>query len=393
MNRALQSWIGEQRQRIVTDAVRKLPVDFPYPLLESLLITVESCIELDESEQNYMIEEWMQQHKGDLHRPIEEWVTIINTLKQQLLAALKNHLPAEIVLAEFGPIDKAFTTAMGQIGRVADNRSQADMLDQMIMLKEQIAMLEKNRKRFIHVAAHELKTPLTLLEGYAKMLREQIPPGDLRTALYLGGIDNGTERLRSIINDMIDVSLISSGRFTITRQPLSLDSVLSRVIRGINREFKSRQVDLEILPVEKTHLILGDPERLVQAFFKLVGNGVKYTPDGGCVTIEAIPIMSRSKNSEDRPMIDVRISDTGVGISNQNLTKIFEPFTGDGAVNLHSSSKTKFMGGGPGLGLPIAKGVIEAHGGNLWCESDGYDHEACPGSVFHIELPILEEAN
>ncbi|MEM8861203.1 MAG: HAMP domain-containing sensor histidine kinase, partial [Chloroflexota bacterium] len=383
----------EQRQRIVTDSVRKLPFDYPQGLMEGLLMTIESCLDMEESEQSYMIQEWLQQNRENIHRPISEWATIINTLKQQLLSALKNHLPAEIVLSEFTAIDKAFTLAMGQIGRVADNRSQADMLDQMIMLKEQISMLEKNRKRFIHVAAHELKTPLTLLEGYAKMLREQIPADDLRTSLYLGGIDNGTNRLRSIINDMIDVSLISSGSFTITRQPLSLDSVLSRVLRGINREFKSRQVELEVLPMDKAHLILGDPERLVQAFFKLVGNGVKYTPDGGSVKIEAIPIMSRSKNDEHRPMIDVRISDTGVGISNQNLTKIFEPFTGDGAVNLHSSSKTKFMGGGPGLGLPIAKGVIEAHGGNLWCESDGYDHEACPGSIFHIELPILEAAH
>lgn len=332
----------------------------------------------------------MQRNKAELNRPIHEWSTIITTLKLQILGALKDHLPANIVLAEFGPIDKSMTLAMGQISRIADNRSQADMLDQMIMLKEQISMLEKNRKRFIHIAAHELKTPLTLLEGYTKMINEQLEAEDLQLAMYVGGIDNGIERLRGIINDMIDVSLITAGNFAITRQPLSLDSVLTKVLRDIDREFKSRHVDVHVVPLEHNPIIMGDPERLVQAFFKLVSNGVKYTPDGGTVTIEMFSLVKRSKSAGKRPMIDVRISDTGVGISNQVLPKIFEPFTGDGNINLHSTSKTRFMGGGAGLGLPIAKGVIEAHDGNLWVESDGYDHVACPGSMFHVELPIVE---
>lgn len=390
MNRVLQSWIKEQRKRIAQDTLRKLPFALSPDLLADLIETLEIAFEENDSEQTKLIQEWMQRYKTELNRPIEEWNTILCTLKQQIIYALKDHLPAEIVLSEFSTLDKTFTLAMGQIGRVADNQSQADMLDQMIMLKEQISMLEKNRKRFINVAAHELKTPLTLLEGYAKMLRENIHPDDLQTSMYLGGLDNGTERLRSIINDMIDVSLITSGSFSITRQPLSLDSVLTRVIRGINRDFASRNVMVHVEELTQNHIVMGDPERLVQAFFKLISNGVKYTPDGGQVTIEAVPLMARTKSGNHSPMVDIRISDTGVGISNQNLPKIFEPFTGDGDVNLHSSSKTKFMGGGPGLGLPIAKGVIEAHGGSLWVESEGYDSIACPGSVFHVELPVLE---
>ncbi|MFK7801031.1 MAG: sensor histidine kinase [Anaerolineae bacterium] len=386
MNRVLQSWIKEQHNRIAQDTLRKLPFKFSATLLDSLIETLQLAFEENDSEQTKLIQEWMQRHKTEIPRPIHEWATVLSTLKQQIIHALKDHLPAEIVLSEFSTLDKTFTLAMGQIGRIADNRTQADMLDQMIMLKEQISMLEKNRKRFINVAAHELKTPLTLLEGYAKMLRENIEPDDLQTSMYLGGLDNGTDRLRSIINDMIDVSLITSGSFTITRQPLSLDSVLTRVLRGINRDFASRSVAVNIQKLAHNHIIMGDPERLVQAFFKLVSNGVKYTPDGGTVTIDVVPL----KTSSSSPIIDIRISDTGVGISNQNLPKIFEPFTGDGDVNLHSSSKTKFMGGGPGLGLPIAKGVIEAHGGSLWVESEGYDSEECPGSVFHVELPILE---
>lgn len=390
MNRAVQSWISEQRGRIVADTLRKLSFDVSSELLPSLLEALENCFHEDESEQVRIIQEWMQRNKAELSRPIQEWSTLVTLLKQQIIAALKDHLPADIVLSELVAIDKSMTLAMGQISRVAENRSQRDMLDQMIMLKEQISMLEKNRKRFIHLSAHELKTPLTLLEGYAKMIREQVPAEDLQMGLYLGGVDNGIERLRNIISDMVDVSLITSGNFTITRQPLSLDTVLQKVLRNVSRDFRGRSVDVQVVPFDKNYVVLGDPDRLVQAFFKLVSNGVKYTPDGGKVTIELANLNKMSKTADKRPMIDIRISDTGVGISNQVLPKIFEPFTGDGDINLHSTSKTKFMGGGPGLGLPIAKGVIEAHDGTLWVESEGYDHVACPGCTFHVELPILE---
>ncbi len=390
MNRAVHSWITEQRPRIVKDTLRKLPFDVSKELIPTLLETLQLCFDKEDAEQTQHIQEWMQIHKDDLNRQIHEWTTIITTLKQQIIASLKDHLAADIVLSEFSTIDKTMTLAMGQISRVADNRSQADMLDQMIMLKEQLSMLEKNRKRFIHLAAHELKTPLTLLEGYAKMFHDHLEADDLQLNMYLGGIENGIDRLREIINDMIDVSLITSGSFTITRQPIALGSVLTKVINKINREFKGRSVRVEVIPLEKNHVVMGDPERLVQAFFKLVSNGVKYTPDGGTVTIDLVPLARRTKSAGKHAMIDVRIADTGVGISHQILPKVFEPFTGDGDINLHSTSKTKFMGGGPGLGLPIAKGVIEAHDGTLWVESDGYDYVGCPGSTFHVELPIIE---
>jgi signal transduction histidine kinase len=86
--------------------------------------------------------------------------------------------------------------------------------------------------------------------------------------------------------------------------------------------------------------------------------------------------------------IEVTISDSGIGIDPEDHTKIFEKFSSLGSVSLHSSGKTKFKGGGPGLGLPITKGIIEAHGGAIWVESEGYNEDMCPGSVFHILLPL-----
>jgi signal transduction histidine kinase len=86
--------------------------------------------------------------------------------------------------------------------------------------------------------------------------------------------------------------------------------------------------------------------------------------------------------------VEITITDTGIGIDPEFHSRIFEKFGRLGNVSLHSTGKTKFKGGGPGLGLSIAKGVIEAHGGTIWVESDGYDEIRCPGSTFHILLPL-----
>jgi signal transduction histidine kinase len=118
---------------------------------------------------------------------------------------------------------------------------------------------------------------------------------------------------------------------------------------------------------------------LLQALQKVMMNAVKYTPDG-----RSIQIQGRSLPG----FTDIMIMDDGVGIDPHNLPHIFDSFSAIGDASLHSSGKTKFKGGGPGLGLPIAKGIIDAHGGTIWAESDGYDENECPGSIFHIMVPM-----
>jgi len=112
-------------------------------------------------------------------------------------------------------------------------------------------------------------------------------------------------------------------------------------------------------------------------------NAIKYTPDGGKIAISGRLLPG---------FIEVTFKDTGIGISVEDQRTIFEKFNQLGEVALHSSGKTKFMGGGPGLGLPITRGIIEAHGGTIWVESEGCDEETCPGSSFHILLPDRSEA-
>ena len=114
----------------------------------------------------------------------------------------------------------------------------------------------------------------------------------------------------------------------------------------------------------------------------MVSNAIKFTPDKGQITIDGRSLPG---------FIEITIADTGIGISPENQSVIFEKFGQVGRINLHSSGKTKFKGGGPGLGLPITRGIIEAHGGTIWVESEGFDEEKSPGSTFHILLPIRTE--
>jgi signal transduction histidine kinase len=126
-----------------------------------------------------------------------------------------------------------------------------------------------------------------------------------------------------------------------------------------------------------------DPVRIMQAIRNILNNAIKYTPDGGKITIDGRTLPG---------LVEVTIADTGIGISLENQGAIFEKFGQLGDIDLHSSGKTKFKGGGPGLGLPISRGILEAHGGAVWVESDGYDEVNCPGATFHVLIPIRTES-
>jgi signal transduction histidine kinase len=130
--------------------------------------------------------------------------------------------------------------------------------------------------------------------------------------------------------------------------------------------------------------IYADPERLYQALNNVLANAIKYTPDHGRIVVDGRSLPG---------FIEITVKDTGIGVAPENTSSIFEKFAQLGRPDLHSSGKTKFKGGGPGLGLSIARGIIEAHGGTIWVESEGYDEKKFPGSTFHILIPIRTEAD
>jgi signal transduction histidine kinase len=147
---------------------------------------------------------------------------------------------------------------------------------------------------------------------------------------------------------------------------------------------RERNLTLTVEGLDDLPPIAADPDLLHKTFYHLIINAVKYTPDGGAITVSGKAVSGDGQ----APAVQVVVGDTGIGIDPAHHELIFEKFYQTGRTTLHSSGKTKFKGGGPGLGLAIARGIVLAHGGRIWVESPGYDEQACPGSRFYVRLPI-----
>lgn len=250
--------------------------------------------------------------------------------------------------------------------------------------RQEISKLDKNKSKFVAVAAHELKTPLTLIEGYTSMLLDVILKQNQSDLLvFVNGILNGSKRLRGIIEDMLDVSLLENNLLELNYQSFWLNRVIEFVLLDVSTDIQERKIQINIQEFDGYKSInYGDSVRLIQLFRNLISNAIKFTPDGGVITISGRTLPG---------FVEIKITDSGIGIDPEDQNIIFDKFNHLGNVALHSSGKTKFKGGGPGLGLPIAKGIAEAHGGSIWVESSGYSEIDFPGSTFHVLIPLLDK--
>jgi signal transduction histidine kinase len=219
------------------------------------------------------------------------------------------------------------------------------------------------------------------------MIRYESEP-ESRLMLYVDGLSNGFRRMHEIINDMIDVSLIDLHAVELNYTQFYLERIILMVADNLDKHFFARGVDLVIMPLGEELRIYADQDKLVRAFTKVLLNGLKFTPEGGKVTVSTILTRLDEATEDLAGFVEVLIIDTGIGLNPEDLEMIFDKFTSTMDASLHSSSKTNFKGGGPGLGLPIVRGIVEAHGGRVWAASEKCDEETCPGSTFHIELPI-----
>ena len=254
---------------------------------------------------------------------------------------------------------------------------------ELMTAQRKLERLDQSKSSFISIAAHELKTPLTLVEGYASMLREIVGrESDARAETLLSGINVGIRRLHQIIDDLIDVSKIDNDLLSLSMQPLCLGQLLTLLQQALQPIVEERHLNLEVRPFPGSDIwIYADAERMHQSFRNLLENAIKYTPDRGSIVVDGRTLPG---------FIEVTVADTGIGISAENQTLIFRKYS-QSQPALHSSGKTKFKGGGPGLGLPITRGIIEAHGGTIWVESPGCDEVKCPGATFHVLIPIRTE--
>jgi signal transduction histidine kinase len=248
-----------------------------------------------------------------------------------------------------------------------------------------LAQLDRNKTEFIEVAAHELRTPLTVMKGYINVMR--MDAGVRNNAMLmevLEGIGKGTERLHEIVNTMLDVTRVDSEKLRIAAVPVPLRSVVNDIAHRLEPDAAARQQTITIEHAPDTPQINADPTLIQKALYHLIVNAIKYTPDGGRITIRTRAVTPDG----GVPGAEISVQDSGIGLDPEHHELIFEKFYQVGSVSLHSSSKTAFKGGGPGLGLAIAKGVARAHGGKIWVESQGHDETNFPGSTFYLQLPL-----
>jgi signal transduction histidine kinase len=218
-------------------------------------------------------------------------------------------------------------------------------------------------------------------------------PGLTGNAYYkqlLSKIHSGTLRLHEIIDAMLDVAKIDARDLHLDTRPVALADVLEAVCTDLKKPAGERNQEITVEDLRILPPVEADASALRKVFYHLVINAVKFTPDGGKINIFGRVL---EPNLTDLPEggVEVVIRDTGIGIDPRFQELIFVKFYQTGELALHSTGKTKFKGGGPGLGLAIANGIIAAHQGRIWVESPGYDEKKCPGSQFHVVLPLRQQ--
>jgi hypothetical protein len=230
---------------------------------------------------------------------------------------------------------------------------------------------------------------LTVVKGFIGMLQnDAVIQANPMLAEAIQGVSRGTNRLHQIVNSMLDMVRLESQVITPHYESVSLSLILRLIHKDYVDDLAARSVTFTMdEAIKSVPPLLADSELLKKALDQIIVNAIKFTPDGGSITVSAWVVEDPKRGK----MAEIAVKDTGIGIDPEHHKVIFEKLYQMGEVQLHSSSRTNFKGGGAGLGLAIAAGIVRALQGTMWVESPGKDEEKFPGSTFFIRLPLLKE--
>jgi signal transduction histidine kinase len=360
-----------------------------YEIGEQLRFFYDHLIQSIESKDVSVFDPLLKNWANDLTQTdLEEDTIVTNSIINEIITQMNHCIHENLSIEDSNSLNQelipVYIYLVSTSARYETEKKVSYLQRELSKAQTELRKLDQSKSNFVAVAAHELKTPLTLIDGYTAMIIDSILKHEHHDLLiHTNGILNGSKRLRAIIDDMIDVSLIENKMLRLNIQAYWLNRILEFVLLEISPVCKERKIEIviETFPGFK-EVNYGDSERLIQLFRNILSNAIKFTPDGGKISISGRKLSG---------FIEVMISDSGIGIDPEDQMVIFDKFSRLGNIALHSSGKTKFKGGGPGLGLPIAKGIAEAHGGSIWVESPGYSETDFPGTTFHILLPLREQ--
>jgi signal transduction histidine kinase len=340
---------------------------------------------------------WLEQLKMELYVPIHSQSLLVGILALGSKAGDAPYTAQDLNV--LSTLADQTAVALQNARLVSDlKRLNAEMTvlnDELTRTNRRLEKLDAAKTHFIQIASHELRTPLTQVRGYADIMADAVQtstPTPAQMAQISQGIGRATVRLEEIISAMLDVSEIDVEALSLRRTPLSVATVVRIATENFQAALKQRHQTLTVDNLENLPSIQGDLQRLCQAVSNIVGNCIKFTPDGGSIHIAGRNVMEPGGNGATSGYVEVTIKDTGIGIDPDDQELIFEKFYRVGSPDLHSTGSIKFKGAGPGLGLPIARGIVQAHGGKLWVESAMHDEVSFPGSTFHILLPASAPA-
>jgi signal transduction histidine kinase len=253
---------------------------------------------------------------------------------------------------------------------------QAAIAIQNAQLFLEVQRANEAKSEFVGIVSHELKVPMTSIQGYARLMTlGAAGPISQQQLEFANIILKNVERMGNLVSDLLDLARIESGRIKISPRPINLSKVVQDAVRSIQGQVDAREHTLEIGIPEDLPSARADPMRIIQVWTNLISNAYKYTPRGGRIRAWARPHSSRDTQTADGKWILCAVEDNGVGIDASDQERIFEQFY---RVQ-HPQTREE---PGTGLGLSITRSIIELHGGHIWVES-----ELGQGSTFYFTLP------
>ncbi len=248
-----------------------------------------------------------------------------------------------------------------------------DYADQLEKANQELRRIDTIKSEFVSVASHELRTPLASIKNAIQiMLSGKAGEINENQKKFLSMAERNINRLTNILNDLLNLSRIESGKIVMNFEELVPKALIEFILSSLKPQADNKSLKLRMDLPDELPTAYGDREKIEQILTNLMGNAIKFTPEGGEITVSVKPLDS------NRKMVAFSVRDTGIGIPEDELEKIFDKFH-QVEDSLHRST------GGTGLGLAITRGLIEAHQGKIWVQS-----ELRKGSTFTFTLPVSE---
>ena len=278
-------------------------------------------------------------------------------LSRGVIAPLRVLTSASRRIADGHYNERVHPASSDELGQLADSFNQ---------MAEKLEQVESMRRKLIGDVSHELRTPLTAIKGSMEGLMDGVLPATPETYQQ---IHQEADRLARLVDDLQELSRVEAGAYPLDIRPMAVSTLVQTTLKRFASQAQAKGIDLRSdLPADLPP-VLADQDRITQVLTNLVGNALQYTSAGGKVTIRS------TRHQEE---IHVSVSDTGIGIPAEQLPHLFTRFY------RVDKSRSRQAGGGSGIGLAIARHLVEAHGGCIWAESDGEGK----GSTFTFTLNV-----